>query len=78
MGWKQNQRRLAVAGLRKAARGCGLPRDGEGGWGTVGNDASRRVVQVLAEACAASSGPEPMKAVAKENLRRFLATFSGS
>ena len=58
MGWKHNQRRLAVGGLRKAARGCGVPKEGEGGWGTVGNDAGRRVVQALAEACAMGALPE--------------------
>ena len=75
MGWKQNQRRLAVASLRKAARGCGVPKHGQGGWGTVGNDAGRRAVQALADACAASSGPGPTKAAAQDSLRRFLATF---
>ena len=75
MGWRSEERERRVAALRKAARRCGVPRDGPGGWHVVHDRSKKASVEALAQACAASSAPESAKEEAKEAHQAFLATF---
>ena len=78
MGWGKQERERRVAALRKAARQCGVPADGPGGWRAVKDTSKRSAVDALAAACAASSGPGAAKAKAKEAHEAYLETFTSA
>ena len=75
MGWGNQERELAALSLRRAAKRCGLPKEGPSGWGQLTKRSPQASLKVVADWCAASSGPTAAKAAAAAAWAEYEATF---
>ena len=62
MGWANEERELAATALRRAAKRCGLSKEGPSGWGSVKRRSPKAHLKAVADWCAASSGPAGARA----------------